>query len=55
MTKWLRDRWSEPSTRAGLASLTGTLAAVLPAGSTGQLIAGGVTLLLGGSAASKAG
>lgn len=51
---WLKARLAEPSTHAGIASVAGALAMMLPPGSPWQYAALAVTAAMGGSAARKA-
>jgi hypothetical protein len=54
MMDWFIARLKEPSTHAGIAGVATGLALLLPPGSTGQQIAGGVALMFGGAAAKMA-
>jgi hypothetical protein len=52
---WLKARWAEPSTRAGIAGIALAIAQVAPAGSTTSSVALGLAMLFGGQAAIKRG
>jgi hypothetical protein len=52
---WLKQRWSEPSTRAGLAAVAIAVGGIAPPGSLTGNIAFAAGVLFGGQAAIKRG
>jgi hypothetical protein len=52
---WIKARWAEPSTRAGIAGVALALSQVTPPGSTLNSVALGFAMLFGGQAIVKKG